>query len=446
MTLINFDIFITVKSVQALFEKDGSEIDHVKGGSKMPYTELIKLYYSKPEQYEDAYQKRFNSPYAQHIGFMVGQSPAFFVVTPEIQSRMIAIQRIDKKIVLVCGGLPGVALAQFSKRCLIDEIVLTNNIEGVHSTRREIDGILTNLGKQDKHARFKGLVQKYHMLQMEEEIPLRTCGDIRQVYDDLTLREVVEDCPENMPDGKVFRKGSVSVQSATQKEIHRGLFPESKIISAMEDALAYLNDDSVELLYRISVFHYLLGYIHPFYDGNGRLNRFISSYLLMKELQPILSFRLSYTIKENIREYYDAFKTCNHPQERGDLTPFLHMFLKVVQESAEQLLIALTKRAGLLDHYAGSIEKLPCAGDAVFYKLYHYLIQAELFSEHGISTQELLTYLNLSRATLRKKLDMIQQAGLLKTEPYKRGKCYGIALDKIDALTGGPGAEGARKK
>lgn len=407
----------------------------------MPYIELIKLYYSEPERYETIYQERFNSPYAQHIDFMVGQSPAFFVVTPEIQSQMITIQKIDKKIVFLCSRLPEVALEQFSKRCLIDEIVLTNNIEGIHSTRREIDGILTNLGKQGKHTRFMGLVQKYLMLQKEEDIPLRTCADIRQVYDDLTLRDVVEDCPENMPDGRVFRKGSVSVQSATQKEIHRGLFPEDKIISAMEDALAYLNDESVELLYRISVFHYLLGYIHPFYDGNGRLNRFISSYLLAKELQPILSFRLSYTIKENIREYYDAFKTCNHPRERGDLTPFLHMFLKVVQESTEQLLIALTKRAELLDHYAEIVVKLPCADDQIFYRLYFYLIQAELFSEHGISTQELLSYLDLSRATLRKKLDMIRQAGLLKTELYKRGKCYGIALDRIDDLTGTPDAE-----
>lgn len=408
----------------------------------MPYTELIKLYYSEPDQYETVYHERFSSPYAQHIDFMIGQFPAFFVVTPEIQARMLAIQRIDKKIVLVCSRLPEVALEQFSKRCLIDEIVLTNNIEGVHSTRREIDGILMNLGKQDKHTRFKGLVQKYLMLQMEEEIALKSCEDIRQVYDGLTLREVVEDCPENMPDGRIFRKGSVSVQSATQKEIHRGLYPEDKIISAMEDALAYLNDESAELLYRISVFHYLLGYIHPFYDGNGRLNRFISSYLLAKELQPILSFRLSYTIKENIREYYEAFKICNHPRERGDLTPFLHMFLKVVWESTEQLLTALTKRAELLDHYADSIMKLPYVDDPVFPKLYFYLIQAELFSEHGISTQELLAYLNLSRATLRKKLDLVRRAGLLRVEQYKREKCYGIVLDQVDAVTKEPAADG----
>lgn len=398
----------------------------------MSYVELIKLFYVEPDRYEDIYAQRFNSPYAQHIDFTVGQFPAFFVVTPEIQDRMLSIQKMDKKILFLCKELPEVALEQFSKRCLIDEIVLTNNIEGVHSTRREIDGILMNLGRQDQHTRFRGLVQKYLMLQTNEDIPLRTCADIRQVYDDLTLREVVEDCPENMPDGEIFRKGSVSVQSATQKEIHRGLYPEEKIIRAMEDALDYLNDDSKELLYRISVFHYLLGYIHPFYDGNGRLNRFISSYMLAKELQPILSFRLSYTIKENIREYYEAFKTCNHPRNRGDLTPFLHMFLRVVYKSTEHLLAALEERARRLNHYEERIIKLPQVNDQTFYKLYYFLVQAELFSERGISTQELLSYLDLSRATLRKKLGEIDREGLLRTEQYKREKYYGIRLDRLD--------------
>ena len=317
----------------------------------MPYPELKKVYYSDPEHYKDIYTTRYNSPYTQHIDFLIGQNPAFFVVTPEIQSRMLAIHKLDKKILLVCTKLPEAALGYFSRRCLIDEIILTNNIEGVYSTRREIGGILESLGKQDKNTRFKGLVQKYLMLQSNEPVSLQTCEDIRKIYDDLVLNEITEDDPQNIPDGVIFRKDSVTVQSPAQKDIHRGLYPESEVIAAMKKALAYLNDESVDQLYRISVFHYLLGYIHPFYDGNGRLNRFISSYLLSKELHPILSFRLSYTINENINEYYKSFKICNDPKNAGDLTPFLQMFLKIVQESIGQLLGALERRADQLLYY-----------------------------------------------------------------------------------------------
>lgn len=400
----------------------------------MAYTLLRKLYYSDIKTYEAVYQERFHGEYTHHIDFQIGDNPAFFVVTPQIQKMMLSIQKADKVIFALQKNLPTQAIEQFSKRCLIDEIVLTNNIEGVHSTRREIDGILSNLKQHDKRTRFQGLVQKYLMLQQKENIFIFSCEDVRQIYDELALKEVVEDNPDNMPDGKIFRKGLVSVQSPTQKEIHRGVYPEEKIITTMTQALAYLNDEREELLYRTAVFHYLLGYIHPFYDGNGRLNRFISSYMLTKELEPVLSYRLSYTIKENLDKYYDAFKVCNHPLNKGDLTPFLEMFLGIIEKSVKLLVNALEKRQEQLYHYLDYICWLPEAKDSVCWNLYSLLIQAQLFSEHGISTKELLGILELSRETLRKKLAIADKAKLLRIEKIKKEKFYGIDLEILDAF------------
>ena len=400
----------------------------------MGYTLLKELYYKDSQAYNNLYKERFESQYTHHIDFKIGDSPAFFVVTPEIQSKMLVIQRADKQVFSIQKELPAKAIEQFSSRCLIDEIVLTNNIEGVHSTRREIDGILSDLGHHDTRTRFRGLVQKYLLLQRNEDISIKTCQDIRHIYDDLALKEVLQDNPDNMPDGKIFRKDPVSVQSPTQKEIHRGVYPEEKIIETMEQALAYLNNESEELLYRTAVFHYLLGYIHPFYDGNGRLNRFISSYMLTKELEPVLSYRLSYTIKENIEKYYAAFKICNHPLNKGDLTPFVTIFLDIIKKSVILLVEALEKRRAQMLHYLEHIQYLPEAESTVVFSLYNYLIQAQLFSEHGISTKELLSYLELSRDTLRKKLEIVEKAHLLKTERIKNEKFYGIDLDMLDGF------------
>lgn len=398
----------------------------------MAYNLLRKIYYSNVDAYEATYQERFHSEYTHHIDFQIGSSDAFFVVTPQIHQKMLTIQKADKIVFALQEDLPTKAIQQFSARCLIDEIVLTNNIEGVHSTRKEIGGILSNLEKQDKRTRFHGLVRKYLMLQSEEAIPVVSCEDVRQIYNDLALKEVVEDNPENMPDGKIFRKGSVSVQSPTQKEIHQGVYPEEKIISTMEQALCYLNDENEELLYRTAVFHYLLGYIHPFYDGNGRLNRFISSYMLAQELEPVLSYRLSYTIKENLDKYYEAFKICNHPLNRGDLTPFVEMFLDIIEKSILTLVDALKKRQEQLLHYVSHINFLPGTDDSVCWNLYSILIQAQLFSEQGISTRDLLSHLDISRDTLRRKLEIVDNAGLLKKDRLKKENFYGINLTMLD--------------
>ena len=398
----------------------------------MDYMSLAKLAYSNRDGYEQIYQERFNSQYTQHLDINVGDWPAFFITTPKIFSLMISIHKIDKEIRFLYYKLPKKAISQFSKRCLIDEIVLTNGIEGIHSTRREIDGVLVELGKNNRRKRFYGLVQKYVMLQKREDLPLATCQDIRKIYDDLVLKEVVEDDPKDMPDGRIFRKDSVDVVTSTQKVIHQGLYPEEKIIDAMSKSLNYLRDDSVELLYRVCVFHYLLGYIHPFYNGNGRLSRFISSYMLGKELHPILGYRLSYTIQENIKSYYNAFKVCNQPKNRGDLTPFVEMFLTIIEESTRQLLGALEDREEALDHYFEIIERLPNGTDENYHKLYFVLVQAELFSENGISTIELLEYMEESRATLKKQLQEIEKTGLLKVSQYGHAKHYGIDLDLMD--------------
>lgn len=397
----------------------------------MGYTTLSDLYYKDTAAYEEQYQARYNSEYTVHLDFDVAGHQAFFVQTPEVYSILTDILRMNKAVSNLCTALPGAAIKQFSRRCLIDEIVLTNSIEGVRSTRKEISDILDELETKSKGKRFYGLVKKYNMLMVKEELPLASCQDIRDIYDELALAEVMEEEPENIPDGSIFRKNSVSIYSPSQKEIHKGLYPEETIIHAMEQALAFLNNDGCEVLFRIGVFHYLLEYIHPFYDGNGRLGRFICSYLLSQELEPVTGYRISYTIKEYIKDYYRAFSTCNNPLNRGDLTPFLHMFLKIVQISVEKLKTSLQQGFTKLNRCVQKIPELTAQSDNALEELYHLLIQAALFSERGVPTSLVLKHVEISRGTLTKKLEEIPDGLLIKK---RRGNTnyYSINLEALE--------------
>lgn len=390
------------------------------------YIVLSKLFYQNKDAYEQLYQQRFHSEYTVHLDFEVNGNQAFFVQTPEAYQMLTNILRMNTAVSNLCQALPGAAIHQFSRRCLIDEIVLTNSIEGVRSTRKEISDILDELGRKSKGKRFYGLVQKYNMLMTTEELPLDSCQDVREIYNELALAEVAQEEPENVPDGKLFRKGPVSVYSPSQKEIHKGLYPEERIIQAMEQALRFLTDDSCEILCRISVFHYLLEYIHPFYDGNGRLGRFICSYLLAQQLQPVTGYRISYTIKENIKDYYQAFTICNDPLNRGDLTPFLLMFLKIIEESVEKLMGSLQEGFVRLNRNLQKIPELVPDNDETLEELYSLLIQAALFSEFGVPTEVILKHVNISRSTLKVKLDKIPSKLLVKE---KRGRVNYYALN-----------------
>ncbi|MBR3987735.1 MAG: Fic family protein [Clostridia bacterium] len=398
------------------------------------YDSLLKIFHSDIENYNKIYESRFGSDSAVHLDFTIHQNKAFFIETPELLKIIISIQKLDKDIQSFVAYLPNLSITQFTKRCLIDEIVLSNNIEGVHSTRKEIDSVLTDLQKSDSKKRFKGLVNKYIMLMYNETIDIESAKDIRDIYDELALPEVIEDDPSNFPDGKIFRKNSVSVLSPTGKEIHTGLLPEEKIIEAMNSAINILNDDQIVDLFRVSIFHYLFGYIHPFYDGNGRTSRFISSYLLSKQLEPLIGYRISYTIQENIKEYYEAFKTCNDPRNKGDLTPFLYMFTNIVYKSMYQLAQALSNRVSAMNHYLKAIPYLPEGTNQKLSNVYDYLVQATLFAEHGISTKELIENTGESRNTIKKRLATIESNGLLAEKKNGNEKFFTLNLNVVDEI------------
>ena len=265
----------------------------------------------------------------------------------------------------------------------------------------------------------------------DDVISLDTCEDIRKIYDDIFLEEIKKYDKDNMPDGQIFRKESVSVYSATEKEIHHGLMPESNIIDVMSKSLAFLHNDDVEELLRIAVFHYLFGYIHPFYDGNGRTSRFISSYLLSKQLNHIIGYRISYTIKENIKEYYKAFKVCNDPLNKGDLTSFVEMFLNIIDISAKQLSNALASRVQSLNNLENSIKLLPHGNEVKYAGLYDLLIQASLFADSGISTTELCEMLDVVPATLRTRINSIPK-GLIKSVKDGNTNYYSLNVSEIE--------------
>ena len=394
----------------------------------MKYKLLSHLFYKNKDEYNALYQQRMSSESTVVLPIKIGDHNAFYCLCPEIYETSLRIMQLDKMVSVVEDELPNAALIQFANKCLIDEIKLTNDIEGVYSTRKELSAVLHEVSSKAKKKRFYGLLNKYQMLISDNEFPLNTSTDIREIYNDLVFKEVAEDCAENIPDGEIFRKDMAEVTTSTQKVIHKGAYPETKIIQLMEQALNVLNQKEIPILIRISIFHYLFGYIHPFYDGNGRTSRFISSYLLSKEFEFLIGFRLSYTIKEHIKDYYEAFKECNDKKNLGDLTPFIIMFLNIILESFENLYEALEKRKNLLSKYSEIIENSDMNEEL---KIFTYVLtQASLFSNEGITKRQLGVELDISPSTVDKRLSKLRQMEMLLEENGKPAK-YMIDLNKL---------------
>lgn len=397
----------------------------------MEYELLSKIFYKKPTEYESIYDARFNSEASIKLPIKIHENVGFIFNTNEITKLLVKIYKTINKINLLRTHLPNIAINSYIIKSLKDEIALTNEIEGVRSTRKEIENAIDSI-KNDKSARFKGLVDKYFKLISNEIIPLNNCEDIRTIYDALVLPEIEK---ENLADGILFRKEPVQVVSATQKEKHRGIMPESKIIESLDLCLDFLKSDDIDSLIKISAFHYLFGYIHPFYDGNGRTSRFISSYLIKNELDVLLALKLSYTVKNNINKYYKAFDVCNDRKNKGDITFFVVTFLELLSQASDDLYTKIADLNDQLNYYNNIINTL--VNEKVLNdkqaKCIFILCQNRLFDDTYMNMNTLTELLEKSDTTTRKILKSLESKKLLVKSRNKNQYLYSANLDSLSS-------------
>ena len=396
----------------------------------MKYETLKKVYYTNEHGYESEYSRRYTAPFAQHFSILIKEYnrksayPAFLIYTQEIALLTEQIYKSYESLLYVIHSVPDIVLNQFTLLSILEEVKSTNEIEGIHSTRKELRDIID--GTAPRSARFTSVIHKYKDLLGKTDIGFKTCQDVRAFYDDFAHAEVIAENPDNELDGKLFRKYSVDIDSGTGKTIHQGIMPEEKIISLMQYSLELLNDDNIPLLVRVSIFHYFFAYIHPFYDGNGRTDRFITSYFLSQHFHPLASLRLSIFIKKNRAIYYALFKEADSERNRGDMTPFVTGFMQLLLSTFKDTIAVLQRKNGQLETYKVKVDKF-ISDDDLLRKIYYILLQAALFYGQGVPMAQLVKITEKSQKTIKARLEAMPDGHLLITT-VNRVKYYRLNL------------------
>lgn len=395
----------------------------------MSYTTLKEIYYKNESQYEKTYSERANAISTQKIPLFIHSKydhtyQLFVVILPEFLKLVENIeQKIAKRPFLKDNQLKSMFYQHYLLKLLVDEIQITNEIEGVDTKKEDIqNGVLYNENSEMKH---HFIIDKYYTL-ISEQIPsLTSPKDIRQIYDDLLKQEI---SVENLPDGKLFRKKQVHVYKRSGKSstpIHTGLYPEDNITNAINNLLLFLAASEYSFFIKVAVTHYYLGYIHPFYDGNGRLSRFISTVLINQEKDALLAFKLSKVIKDNIKQYDENFDLCNSDQNKGDLTPFVLMFLQMLDAACDEINNEVNQYKVHLHRaqkYLDSIDDLTVKNEK---PIVFIIYQANLL-EMPIVIKDIAKQLKKSRDSIRKYVNkIIKKNYIIKT---KVGRVNSLSL------------------
>lgn len=378
--------------------------------------------------FKEEYKKRlsFDSTIVLDLEIKpINQSETFKLYYTPTHNMMSSIEKIyeyDKELEKIFQSLPDVAKKQFIIESVAEELYSTNDLEGIRSSKAEmVESTRDAFLHKKTNKRFSSMVKSYtELVNKAVDAPL-TAQDVRSIYDYIASEEVEKN---EQPDGNLFRKEVTHIlkKSGTGKIIHKGITDENNIIVQVENLLKFMDDSNSQAskLIKVAISHYFFGYIHPFYDGNGRTSRFISSIYLSEFLFYLTAISLSRASNKYINDYLDAFEISNSVKSRGELNFFIETFLDLIVKGQIDVLSEVKEKQLLLDAAAAKI-----AADSYFDKkdsnyksIVYVLAQSYFFSNaNGMTASEISKIMKMSDVTARKFMNELADAHIL----HKRG-------------------------
>lgn len=316
----------------------------------MEYRDLATLYHmdssaSRDKHAAELLEQRLTSPSTFDLNITLGDNALFVAVPRELSALNQRVLERERKITKLMQALPGLAGSEVLRSLVIDEVVMSNNIENIHSTRAQIEHALSlSDAERPQIKRFREFAKLYIELSYGNYSRPETVEDIRTIYDKIMADEHIE----YPPDGKLFRKDSVSVSNGL-KAVHQGITAESEIIKSLNAMLKLVDSQEIPELYSALASHFIFEYIHPFYDGNGRLGRYLLSLFLERPLSKPTALSLSRVIAENRNVYYHAFQIAEDPLNHGELTFFVMSMHELILKAQNELIDRLEKNVSSLD-------------------------------------------------------------------------------------------------
>lgn len=220
-----------------------------------------------------------------------------------------------------------------------------------------------------------------------------------------------------------LRDSGVFVGHKAKEEIVVKHNPPFHSAAEINHALSELFDwtgqtDDLHPMIKAGILHHQFAYIHPFFDGNGRLARILTAYfLLLKNYQVAKYFILD--------DYYDIdrqlYSDTLHTADLGDKTGWIEYFLEGIAYSLQAAFARVNKISkGTLEELAGEKRVLVTSREEE--------VLALIVDKKAVKTADVCDLLGVSRQQAHALLASLVKKGILskfgktKTSYYKLAK------------------------
>ena len=308
----------------------------------------------------------------------------------------------------------------YGVKAMEEEIISTFTIEQVDFTRDSVRKILSGLAPADEsESRIFGMKKGLEFISnLSNQITEET---IHQLYETAIGAYLSEE--DRLLPGNFYRHDSVYVVGA--KVEHTGL-PWQALPERMGELVAFIHEDSeINDLLKAALIHFYRAYLHPYFDGNGRMARLMHLwYLVQQGYSSALFVPLSEYINKSRKSYYDAYTLVEENAGISgilDATPFLVYFIENVYHKLNGALPAVQTTAAFQAALSqGQITEKEKS-------LWEFVLSA--YGDAEFSTKQLeKDFGNAAYATIRSFVLKFEKLGLLQSARYGNRVKYAVRM------------------
>ncbi|MCZ2222900.1 MAG: Fic family protein [Chitinophagales bacterium] len=332
----------------------------------------------------------------------------YYIITDYIQK---SLHQFDMHIGGTLGSNIGIAetgKTKFIISSIMEEAISSSQMEGAITTRKKAKEMI----QQNKKPKNKSeqmilnnfITMKYIVQHKNEDLTAENLLYIHKLITNSTL--------EDTEDEGTFRDNDdVRVVNYAKSEIVYTPPLQSNIKRLISDLCIFFNTESEEFIHPIikgCIIHFMIGWIHPFTDGNGRTARAVFYWYMLKKgywLTEYLS--ISRIIKDTKSQYEKAYLYTEI--DENDLTYFISYHIKTMEKAFYALKDYINRKQKEV-FQAAKFMKIPGVNDrmAQILKIVHD------DSDRILNAKEIESRFNISNYTARTDLKSLVELGFLE--------------------------------
>ena len=302
--------------------------------------------------------------------------------------------------------------AMISVSSMMEESIASSQIEGAATTTKDAKRMLRD-GRDPVNISERMILNNYNAMDfirsnLDRDLTPELIKELHSIVSKDTLES-------KEYEGTFRTDDSIAVRDVLTGETYHEPVSHDLIVPMMDDLCDFVNSDEeyIHPVIKGILIHYIVAYIHPFMDGNGRVSRSLFYWYTMKHGYSVMEYiSISKAIKEHKGRYEEAYQLCE--TDGNDVTYFIDYNIDMIMLSVEMLTKYLDKKRDERRAIRNLIDS-----DGLTQRRMD-IVNCLINSDSPMSVYELSSELGVSAQTVRNDIAVLIQKGYAK-ESSKSG-------------------------